>query len=285
MKPFRCVDCSENRKNTYRWGDEFLVARPSAVYQQELNRARRTVQTFEKRAKLPMGLRVVRALLGYTALATIAGILSADVTLAQGYANAPAIHWISVVALMLFVSLAIWAVVRRKRVQRMEEYRMALSRQERLEASCLAELDVPKSAKKVDILTFCYKLRKEMPKIYTPGVQMTNCKNPEYFLFADEENFYLANENGKYAFPLAAIRGIRTFKRTVSFPQWHKTEPFQHESYSDYNIMQYRITQELCAYYTKPNHILALECNGETWGIYFPCYELPTFRGLTEKQF
>ena len=33
--------------------------------------------------------------------------------------------------------------------------------------------------------------------------------------------------------------------------------------------------------FSKPYHVLEFEAGEEEWGIYFPCYELPTFKKLT----
>lgn len=98
--------------------------------------------------------------------------------------------------------------------------------------------------------------------------------NYEMKAYVSKDTLYLVGLEKKYAFALSSLRTIRTVKKTVFLPYWHKELVPQDKAYKlNVNNMGWVITGRY--------HILTLEHNCEEWGIYFPCYELSAMEALT----
>ena len=95
--------------------------------------------------------------------------------------------------------------------------------------------------------------------------------------YRDNENLYLTNCNGKYAFPLSSLSSIRTVKKHTVIKEWHKEEPYDKGIYKPYHMSIDKFGCLNCNSY----YILEAVHNTETYGIYIPCYELPVFEELT----
>ena len=93
MKPFLGVDLTTDKKNVLPNGNEFLVQKPSAVLANAMEASLEQAEEMEEKAKIPLAFRIVQSLCGLAALVLVCGILKADVSFAQGYANAPALYW------------------------------------------------------------------------------------------------------------------------------------------------------------------------------------------------
>ena len=106
------------------------------------------------------------------------------------------------------------------------------------------------------------------------GVPLTNMS---FHIFTDSENLYLADLDGKYAFPLSSIQVIQTIRKPVTVMDWNKDEPFNKGIYKQYKLTSDNIGSIHCKSY----HIMKLSYRGETYGIYIPSYELPIFEELT----
>jgi len=108
-------------------------------------------------------------------------------------------------------------------------------------------------------------------------LQIAPYDNPIFHVFADSENLYFANLEGKYAFPLSSIKAINTVKETIRILEWNKDEQYNKGIYKEYKLRE----DDYGCIHSKCYHVMEIEHNGELWGIYFPCYELPTFEQLT----
>lgn len=154
------------------------------------------------------------------------------------------------------------------------ETKRTLSDSDAIEKEILAELSVPDNAREVDVLSFCYKEENETIKMAQKGVPLTNMS---FHIFTDSENLYLADLDGKYAFPLSSIQVIQTIRKPVTVMDWNKDEPFNKGIYKQYKLTSDNIGSIHCKSY----HIMELSYRGETYGIYIPSYELPIFEELT----
>jgi hypothetical protein len=83
-----------------------------------------------------------------------------------------------------------------------------------------------------------------------------------------------------FSIPLSCLKEIRKVDKRIVFTNWNKEEPFNKGSFKPYKIREEKAGYSCPCYY-----ILDVEYQGELYGIYFPCYELDTFRqatGITE---
>ena len=169
-----------------------------------------------------------------------------------------------------------------KTVVEADESKQLLSRLDGVAAAVFREMNVPDDAKAVDVLYFFYKEKNGEIKIVekSPAAQ---CFNPEFRVFADEENLYLANLEGKYVFPLSSFVKTHTVKKNIRMLGWNKDEPHNKGIYKQYKL---GVDDHGCVH-CKSYNILEMKLQGEVYGIYIPCYELPVFEeilnGATKK--
>ena len=275
MKPFLGIDITNNKKNDRENGDTFAVATASYAHTRMLDNANQNAAEMEKRAKLPLPLRILYYISGFLGATFAIGLLRAmsSVTLNEAYGNAPWVFWICGVCLAIFVPLSILTYRTKKKVSQSKEANTTETTLENAIQSIYTEFEVPANAKNVDVLTFYYKTNNEKIVAKAKGM-MPEYINYEMKAYVSEDTLYLVGLEKKYAFALSSLRTIRTVKKTVFLPYWHKELVPQDKAYKlDVNNMGWVFTGQY--------HILSLEHNGEEWGIYFPCYELSAMEALT----
>ena len=147
----------------------------------------------------------------------------------------------------------------------------------------LAELGVPKTARSVDVIGFDY--REKKGRISPRGRDGVNGVTvyPLYTFkgyVKDDALCFACTDEGVYAVPLSEIRAIRTVDKRLYLPCWTKGAPLAHEKYKPYKLktVRGRVDENLrVGWY----HVLEFVHKGETWGIWFPNYELPFFEKAT----
>lgn len=278
MKPFLGIDLTTNKKNEQLNGIEFLSAKPSLALSQALEQSHKNVDVTVAQSKLPKLFRILQFVCGITAVLIFSGMLKADVSLAEGYNNAPWVYWTFGICLITWLVLKLLGIQKEKSVLSADENAQVFSHWENTTDAVYAELSVPADAKEVDILSFFYKAKDGNIKVCEKGMQVTQYFNPIFKIFSDSEYLYLANLEGKYAFPLSAIMGIHTVKKHIRIAGWNKEELYNEGIYKQYKLT---IDNYGCIH-CKSYHILELIHNGELWGIYIPSYELPVFEEVTK---
>lgn len=282
MKPFLGIDLTTDKKNEQANGREFLAAEPSPALAQALERSSgKALETLEE-AKLPGVLRVIQWVCGAAALLVGLGIIRAlpKVSIQQAYQNAPVLFWIVGICLPVWLVLKLLSVRREKTVLGQDESAAALSNLEGVQRAVYQELAVPADAREVDLLSFYYKEKNGDIRPTEKGMQMATYLNPVFRVFADEKNLYIANLEGKYAFELSEIVGIRTVRKHIRICGWNKEEACNKGIYKPYKLTRDNYGCIHCKQY----HILEVRRDGETWGIWIPDYELPVFEQLTRHR-
>ena len=77
---------------------------------------------------------------------------------------------------------------------------------------------------------------------------------------------------------LSSLQAIHTIRKNIRIPSWNKDEAHNKGEYKKYKLN----ADDYGCIHVKPYHILEFLHNGESWGIYFPSYELSTFEVLTD---
>lgn len=278
MKPFLGIDCTRDKENEDFNGNEFLVAEVSPALWQEFEEAEEETDEVVQKSKLPLALRIIEYVCGLAGIAIIAGLIESwgEVSWAQAYQNAAALFYIGPACLLIWLALFLLGLHREKSTLTDERSTRKLSRRDGICRAIYTDLGIPDDAQTVDVLMFRYKEKDGEIKIYTTPAQSSTCFNLESKLYADEENFYIADLEGKYAFPRASVRTLREVKKRISFPSWNKEEPFNQGIYKPYKLTANNYGVIFCKSY----FILELEHNGEIWGIYFPAYEQPALEKI-----
>lgn len=277
MKPFLGIDLTNNKKNEEVSGSEFITQTPAPALLESLEGSTDEVCEIDNRSKLPLPLRIIQTVCGFVALVTAGGLLKSSVSFAEGYRNAPALYWIGGICLILWLILWICSKLKSKSVLETEESTQTLSKFEGISDAIFRDLNVPADAKEVDVLSFYYKNNDGTIKVCEKALQMSKYTNPIFHAFADDENLYLANFDGKYTFPRSELQVLRRVDKRIQISDWNKEEPFDKGRYKEYKLTTDNYDRIHCKCY----YILELTHNGDLWGIYIPCYELPVFQALT----
>ncbi len=282
MKPFLGIDLTTDKKNTKINGTEFLVQLTSDTLAQSHNNSFEQVETRLNEAKLPLPLRILETTSMTVGVIIVTSLLKAfgkddGVTISQAYANASWLFWLGGICLIIWVILTILSKKKSKSVLESEESLQTFSRLDGVSNAIFNELSVPSESKEVDVFSFSYKTKNDGIKVCENGMQAAPYFNLIFKAFADSENLYIANLEGKYAFPLSALSSIKTIKKHIRMVSWNKDERFNKGVYKQYKLTEDNQGSVHCKSYG----ILEINHNGELWGIYVPCYEIPIFEELT----
>lgn len=282
MKPFLGVDLTENKNNERFNGEEFLRIKTSETQLQSFEKAAESGLELEAKAKLPLPLRIIGGICGFVGLIGLAVIVnlwgeSEEATFAHIYETLPWVFWLCGVCLAVWGVLKLLGKKKAKDTIESDEGNLTKSRIDTAVNTIYAEMGVPKTTPETDIFAFGYKVKDGEVIAKTRGFEITPYNNLIYRVFTDKDNLCLVNMEGRYEFPLSELKAIRTVKKSIVIPDWNKEESPKKGIYKQYKLS---VDNQNCVH-IKPYHILEFEHNGETWGIYFPCYELPTFEKLT----
>lgn len=278
MKPFLGIDLTLNKKNEQFNGSEFLIQKTSVALSESLEASTDKAEKTIEKSKLPLPFRIAQFVCGIAALLIAGGILKADVSLAEGYHNAPWLFWAAGICAVLWLILWLCGKQKAKSILDTDESTQTFSHLYGVANAVYTELDVPDDAKDVDILSFFYKIKDGEIKVQEKGMQVFQYLNPEFKIFADEENLYLANLEGKYAFPLSSIVKIHTVKKHIRIAGWNKDEKYNKGIYKQFKLT----TDNYGCIHCRQYYILEINRQGESYGIYFPSYELPTLEECTK---
>lgn len=277
MKPFLGVDITEDKNNERFNGEEFNILKPSDAYRESFEKAAENQLELDKKAKLPLPLRIIQGVTGFAGLILLAGIFKSDLELTEAYNNAPVFFWICGASLAVWFVLYMFSKKKAKATYSSEEGNLTSSRLDTAMENIFAELGVPETAVQTDILSFAYKIKDDKIIPETPPLGMTPVNNLIYRAYVQNGCLCLTNLDGRNEFPLEGIKEIRTVKKKIILPDWNKEISHNKGEYKKYKLS----TDKNGFVHVKPYHILVFEHNGEEWGIYFPCYELPTFEKIT----
>ncbi|MBQ8382941.1 MAG: hypothetical protein IJX47_07050 [Clostridia bacterium] len=283
-KPFLGTDITYDKDNDNFNGDCFIVANASELHSAALNAATsNAAQMIEKTEKpFPLPLRILEWVSLIAGVSVISGILKAlsgddAVTLAQGYQNAPALFWIGGISILLWLGLFLYKKSKIKQLEATGKPDEVNAKLDSVAESIFFELGVPEDAAKVDILSFTYKEKNGEAVPKAGSLDTTPYHNFEMRVFVESDTLFLTDVESKYAIPLASLTAIRTVNKRISVPLWNKDIGYNEGIYKSYKLT----ANNMDDVFLKPYHILEFTHEGELWGIWFPCYELPVMEALT----
>ncbi len=282
MKPFRGFNLSENKKDPKANGYEFIVQAPSPELLSALQRSKGKLDTAEKKAKLPLILRIVEWITAIAGVAILLGIFKATtdedpVPFSKILNEMPELIVAGLVLVAIALLIQFFEKRRENSVYTSDENNLTLSHLVSSVDTIFSDLGVPENAREVDILSFLYKDKEGEAKLTVKAKQNFMFLNQSFKIFADPKTFYLVNIEGKFAFSRRDVKAIRTVSKRATLNEWNKDYPFDDERYKKYKI----VMDQYGVIYVKNYYILELDIDGQIWGIYFPPYELPLFEALT----
>lgn len=284
MKPFLGINVTENTKNELMNGEEFIFTKASEEKLEALESASAELELYEKRSKLPLPIRIVNYALGFAAALIVLSIFSAfrdsdgGLTLAKAYGNAPYLFWIAGISGIAFIAISLVAMLRKRHILGSEEARAAMIRANMAGAAAKAELNLPVSTPMIDVLTFKYKIGKDgkiAPK--TAALASSPYFALEMFAFRENGELRLADYEQVWAFPFDELTGITRVNKNIVIPNRGKEIIKQYKD----TLTDFKMTTSDNGLIVKPYYVLNVNHMGEQYGIYFPCYSLPTIKELT----
>lgn len=284
MKPFGCIDITSNKKNERINGAEFIVESTSSGQTAALERATEQAEGLAKKARLPLPLRIVEWVTALLGLTLIIGFIRAidesegGLSLSEALENAYGVLVVGGISLLIAVILYLADLRLKKKVGQGSEFEQAASKLEGITANIGDELGIPENAVGVDLLTFCYIEKKGKISPKNMNWKGERYSNPEMKLFCEGDRLCLADLEHKYAIERTSLRAIRTVKKRIVLTNWNKDT---HPCEGRFKVYKMAYDARYNQIGLKPYHILEFEQNGEAWGIYFPCYELPAFEAMT----
>ena len=279
MKPFFCTDITNDKNNDKVNGEIFETITAPEDLLGSLEKNREGIMETSKRADMPLWLYFIKLFCG-----TIGAIIVINSFLAglddgfmTVYNRAPWLIISGFVMLVAFALIHFWGNKKKEKVVKEENLEENVKRFENLSEAVYNAMGVPSSADEVDIITFIYKVKdgKIMPK--APGILPTPYLNFVFRAYTDGDSLLIACEDSVFKFEKSELKRISTVKKNTALIHWTKDEPIKHEKFKPYKLA----TNQFGNVFVKQYHILEVERGGETYGIYFPSYELPVFERLT----
>lgn len=279
MKPFLGIDLSLDKDNEQMNGQQFVVQRTSATLSRCLEVSFNEAEERFEKSQLPLIFRIVQSICGIASLLFFLGILRADCTIKEAYHNAPWVFWALGICGIVWMILSILGHFKSKEVLETDESSQIFRNLDTVTEHIFVELGVPANAKDVDLLMFFYKMKDGNVKVCEKGMQIAPYFNPQFRVYADKEYLYFANVEGKYAFHISSIVNIHTVNKHIRIREWNKEEEYNQGIYKQYKLT----ADQYDCIHCKTYHILEVEHNGESWGIYVPCYEWHVFEEIHER--
>ena len=279
MKIFHCKDLTEDKNNDSIYGKELVVKEPTKetmeAYQRTLDELDK-IYDEEHKSSVPswlwkMGLAVIGV-----------GFIIILIFITEGkslYAKVPWLLWVGIAfsSLLIFYFLDLFRSIKR---HSSDEYDLLDDRADALERRMYAEMEIPtQSAKKIDVLSFSYKVKGKRLKLYKSKFLKKLCHPESLIAYREKNTLYLCDLTGRCAVPLSSVKSIKKIKKyfNMSTLNWNKEESPNSKKFYKSGL---RIGRGDKIYFTKA-YVLTADIDGEEWRIYFPCYELKALERLT----
>ena len=279
MKPLFGIDLTANKKNEEANGKQFSVRTVDRLQMQAYEQHVETLDATLERTKLPLALRVIKAVCGYAALlaAVVLVRLAFDLGLAQAYERTPFLFFATPVLALVWLALMLLSHKKATGVLGEEATQQQTAALDRDVRSHYEALGVPADAVQMDVLMFRYKVKNDKVQPRALGFAPTPFAALEMMAFATENELLLADMEELYSIPKAALRRITTVKKRICILNWNKEEAPNKGRFKPYKIT----VNNAGLVYFKPYYVMEFEADGEPWGIYLPSYERETFERLT----
>lgn len=279
MKPIFCIDVTLDKDNECSNGDEFLRKSISKEDAQRFTDSFASVTDTIEKTKLPVVFRILKWVLGFYALivAMVIARTLDTLSLAEMYGKAKFFMLSGVVSGILWLVIFLVGRAKEKIVLQEEQVDEKLEKMQERVDELYASLGVPSDALSVDILMFSYKVKDGEIHPVSGVIDTTPYFNADMRMYLENGMLCLADLEEVHAFPLDQLTAIHTMSKRISVDSWNKDESITSEAYKPYKLSE----DKYGAVHFKTYHILEMVHEGEAFGLYFPCYELPVFERLT----
>ena len=279
MKPLFSIDITENKKNQQVNGSELITARITDECSENLSASQAAYSSLNNKGKLSVWLEIVKLLAGCFGFMVVLILLPTAITIGFGAAfmSAPVMSVIGILSLIGWGVLFVLSKVRKIQYEKTHNEEAIIRSLNEAMRAAYAMLGVPDSAENVDVLMFRYKTKDGEPIPVDTVYQTTRYINLDMKVFVKDGKLCLSDLSNLYSFGIDEIEGIKTVKKRIFFPTWNKDV-----AHNELMYKPYRITLKDKVYSTRPYYVLTVKHGDETYGLYFPPYELSVFERLAE---
>lgn len=282
MKPFFGIDITTDKKNETQNADQFLVQKPSTAAEKKnsmffddaLDAFKDAMKAEDKKTNL-FGCA------GMAGLFSLVFFLICVVARWQNGPNPDGWWWALAIGLGCAALAAVLAALGWRCGKYEAKWDDLENETEQVDDSITEiyrELGVPQSAKSVEALGFFYRVKNgEMRPCKAEWDQSLLYYGYTFKGYVRGGRLCLACLDGVFALPRNEIKAIRTIRKRIVLPMWAKDEPITDEKFKPYQLKEDEYGNVCAKWY----HVLEFEHEGETWGIWFPNYELPAYEKLT----
>lgn len=275
IKPVFCIDITSNKNNTSINGSEFITRTVSQQKIEEYDNKREELDQTIGKSELPWPIQIIKLLCGWFSIIVFISCLKAGFETA--FKNAPALIIIGIVCGVLWGVLHFVSKKKQKLVLKNENVEAQLENIDEDLVLIYEELGVPADAVEIDVLTFKYKVKNGEIRPYASGLQTTPYLNASVKMYATPEELYVADIENVYSFKKTEIKSIITVNKRIAVSRWNKEEDPRKGKFKPYKMS----INNFGNVFFKPYYILEIERDNQTFGIYFPCYELGIMESLT----
>lgn len=212
----------------------FLTAEIPPELESQMMQMQTESETLLKKASLPLPLAILKTICWFGWIIVLLGILKSDVSFMEGYRNAPALYWGGVACFLLWLGMFLYGRKRMKQIDKSSDLAEHIEDSEKLFSDLRQSLRVPEEALEMDVLSERYVMKNGKPRHKDAG--LTQYLNISMAAFVHDNHLCLADTMQRWEIPLSSIRSMTLVKKRVSFPEWHKDEPFNSPKYKPYKI-------------------------------------------------
>ena len=272
MKPLFAFDRTTDKNNMTFYADKFITKKVDEEIEKKIEDATCAIESTIKKASVPAALTIIQYLAFFYGMIVIGSMIGADVGFAQALKNAPVMCITGMLSLIPATAIWFYSKMKQRKVYSDDNAKVQMQTLEKYADEAFENLGVPKDGSSaVDLLLFSFKYKDDNIKITSPTFL-----NHVNRVWRDGYALCVADVGTVYTFPHETFKAIRKVNKAAILSTWNKEEPFNKGEYKKYKIGQTNI-----GIMSKPYYILEIEKDGEVYGIYFPCYEIPTFEALT----
>lgn len=201
----------------------------------------------------------------------LGAFIQSDVTLREGYHNAPFIFWLTGICLTVGGIPLLFARILSRRIYSFEKVRSAQENADVLEDSIQEYLSVPEQIVKADILSFSY--REDSGHLSVSGA----ASNLEVFLYKWDQDLCIYDGKNTFLLLHDEISSIRVIDQAIPVANWNKFIPSSKKQFRSSGVLPYQGSIKglrfCCA--------LDIFHAGELYSLLFPAYELSVIQELT----
>lgn len=256
--------------NDGRTEDAFVTAETDAGVLQRLEKAQAQEEKLVADAERPLGLRILRWLGTMVFLVVVSGALKADVTLAQGYRNAPGLFWAGGIGGV--VGLGLWLAEKYRQHRRgTREQRAAIRQRVRsIRRSCYEALDVPEGAEELDVLAIDYR----MDGVGVRPVLHGAVDNVPVRVWRRDGTLCMADVSARIEIPLDGMTRLAIYPYTMRLSGWNKRRSWRQYKKQGTFAAKRGVSVKGCC-------VLSVQREGEHYQLWLPGYEKEVVERLT----